>query len=140
MGHPRLKRFQLVFFDLGLARDIMHKAKSLKAGDLLPDTNTTISCGVITGKPFKSSRAPVSSFYLPVHPSIHPSIYLLPSLITAGCGKEEKRKHKEGGTLKTANAQINSNRSDDNRWTRAEGLGLNLGFLLSEGFWDLRQE
>ena len=142
MGHPRLERFQLVFFDLGLGfSDVLHKAKSLKTGDLVPNIKAIISCYVITGKPSKSSEPPfLLSTYLPTHPSIHPSIHPLPSSITAGRGTEEKRKYNEGGTLKTANAQINSNRSDDDRWTRAESLGLNLGFLLSEGFWDLRQE
>ena len=60
-----------------------------------------------------------SFFFLPTYLPIHPSIHLLPSSITAGCGKEEKRKYKEGDILKTANAQINSSHSDDDRWTRA---------------------
>lgn len=50
-----------------------------------------------------------SFFFLPTYLSIYPSTHLLSSSITAGCGKEEKRKYKEGNTLKTANAQINSN-------------------------------
>ena len=72
MGHPRLKRFQLVFFDLGLGfSDVMHKAKSLKTGDLLPNSNSAISCCVIPGKPFKSSEPQfLLSTYLPIHPSI----------------------------------------------------------------------
>ena len=52
---------------------------------------------------------------------LFPLIFLLAavSFLSAGCGEEEKRKHKEGGTLKTANAQINSNHLDNDRWTRA---------------------
>ena len=102
VGHPRLELFQLVFFDLGLGfSDVVHKVKSLKTGDMLSNTNSTISCCVITGKPFKSSEPQfLLSTYLPTYPYIH----LLPSSITAGCVKEEKRKYKEGSTLKTANA------------------------------------
>ena len=37
-----------------------------------------------------------SFFFLHTYISIHPSIHLLPSSITAGCAKEEKRKYKEG--------------------------------------------
>ena len=102
VGHPRLELFQLVFFDLGLGfSDVVHKVKSLKTGDMLSNTNSTISCCVFTGKPFKSSEPQfLLSTYLPTYPYIH----LLPSSITAGCVKEEKRKYKEGSTLKTANA------------------------------------
>ena len=78
VGHPRLERLQLVFFDLGLAHDVVHKAKSLKTGDLLPNTNPTISWCVITGKPFKSSEPQfLPSTYPPTYPSIHPSIFYL---------------------------------------------------------------
>ena len=74
--------FQLVFCDLGLGFcDVVHKAKRLKTGELVPNTNSTISGCVITGKPLKSSEPQfLSSTYLPIHPSIHPSIfYLRPS-------------------------------------------------------------
>ena len=58
--------------------------------------------------------------YLPTYPFIHPSIHPSSTFIyPPGCGKEEKRKYKEGDTLKTANAQINSNCSDNDRQTRA---------------------
>ena len=62
----------MVFFDLGLGfSDVVHKAKSLKTGDLVPNTNSIISCCVITGKPFKSSEPQfLLSTYLPIHPSI----------------------------------------------------------------------
>jgi hypothetical protein len=77
VGHPRLERFQLVFFDFGLGfSDVVHKAKSLKTGDLLPNTNSTISCCVFTVKPFKFSEPQfLLSTYLHIHPSIHPSIF-----------------------------------------------------------------
>ena len=79
VGHPRLKRFQLVFFHRGLGfSDVVHKVKSLKTGDLLPSADSTISCCVITGKPFKSSEPQfLLSTYLPIHPSIHPFIFYL---------------------------------------------------------------
>ena len=113
MGHPRLERFQLVFFDLGLGLSgVLHKAKSLKTGDLVPNTPSFLA---VSSQANHLNPLSPSFFFLPTYPSIH----LLPSSITAGCGKEEKRKYKEGGTLKTANVQINSNRSDDDRWTRA---------------------
>ena len=48
----------------------MHKVKSLKTGDLLPNTNSTVSCCVITSKPFKSSEP---QFLLSTYLSIHPS-------------------------------------------------------------------
>ena len=44
MDHPRLKRFQLVFFDLGLARDAVHKAKSLKTGAAAAGAKSLQSC------------------------------------------------------------------------------------------------
>ena len=103
MGHPRLERFQLVFFDPGLGfNDVVHKAKILKTGDLLPNTNSIISA--VSSQANHLNPLSPNFFFQPTYLSIHPSIHLLSSSITAGSGKEEKRKYKEGGTLKTANA------------------------------------
>ena len=70
------------WFSLTLELPVMSCIRQRVWRQVLPNTNSTISCCVITGKPFKNSEPQfLLSLYLPtylsIHPSIHPPVFYL---------------------------------------------------------------
>ena len=73
VGHPRLELFQLVFFDLGLGLSgVLYKAKSLKTGDLVPNTPSFLA---VSSQANHLNPLSPNFFFLPTYLSIHPSIH-----------------------------------------------------------------